>query len=89
MKRLCNINTSKQHLKALTSIRYYFGRQIFGIRSIVGGFIETNNESTNDTIIVASNKNQIEEIADSLAKTLLKQSIHQRKIASKFDIKTF
>jgi hypothetical protein len=53
----------------------------------VGGFIETNNESTNDTIIVAPNRSQIEEIADSLAKTLLKQSIHQRKIASKFDIR--
>jgi hypothetical protein len=75
---------------ALTSIRQYFGRQLIGIRlrgSIVDGFIETNNESTKDIIIVVPNRSQIEEIVDSLAKTLLKQSIHQRKFASKFEIR--
>lgn len=51
------------------------------------GFIETNNESTKDIIIVVPNRSQIEEIVDSLAKTLLKQSIHQRKFASKFEIR--
>ncbi len=53
----------------------------------MGGFIETNNVSTNDTMIVVSNRSQIEEIVNSLVKTLLKQSIHQRKFASKFDIR--
>lgn len=51
----------------------------------MGGFMETNNESTNDTIVVVPNRSQIEEIAIFLAKTLLKQSIHQTKFASKFD----
>ncbi len=51
----------------------------------MGGFMETNNESTNDTIVVVPNRSQIEEIAIFLAKTLFKQSIHQTKFASKFD----
>lgn len=42
----------------------------------MGGFIETNNESTNDTIIVASNKSQIEEIAHSLVKTLFRNNVN-------------
>jgi len=55
----------------------------------VGGFIETNNESTNDTIIVALNRSQIEEITYSLAKTLLKQSIHQKKLHPSLTLKLF
>lgn len=51
----------------------------------MGGFMETNNESKNDTIVVVPNRSQIEEITNPLAKTLLKQSIHQTKFASKFD----
>ncbi len=53
----------------------------------MGGFMETNNESKNDTIVVVPNRSQIEEITNPLAKTLLKQSIHQTKLASKFDIR--
>lgn len=53
----------------------------------MGGFMETNNESKNDTIVVVPNRSQTEEITNSLAKTLLKQFIHQTKLASKFDIR--